>query len=278
MATPDVDLLELVAERVEDVAGPPTLRSRGMNQSRKSEGREGPYGAQKAAAEVADRRFPVCAVPPLDPLIRTDERDPPAARRPLAEVAEEEAEPGAKAVARLVADAQDDLLGDLLAGEAAPVEHRPDGDLDLRDLRRVERRMDNAVRVPPRADERRAGRCVRRERADRRVKRAQLPGRVQMQRAAERPRLHEGPLLPQGVADIGGGDPVHARRELKLRRRLYLCLDATELPHDVEEALGRRALGEEGAPEPARPHPLPRHGVRAHPQGGIAMVTRGGRA
>ena len=60
-----------------------------------------------------------------------------------------------------------------------------------------------------------------------------------MQRPAQRPGLHERAVAPERVANVGLRDAVDARRQLELRGRLNLRMDAADTPHDLDQ-VGRR--------------------------------------
>src|SRR4051794_7966724 len=184
-----------------------------------------------ATQNFTERLLLVDVPPAFDPAVWTHERDLVPLRWALAGLRQEEGEARAEASLVLLPGAAHDFVGDLLAQERLPAERLPRRRLQLRALGDADRWMNDAVRVGPRRKCLRlpGGGAVRRE------PERQLVRRMQMQRAAQRPCLHERPVAPQRVAHVLLRDAVDARRELQLGRRLPLRVDAGDLPCDVDE-------------------------------------------
>jgi hypothetical protein len=72
----------------------------------------------------------------------------------------------------------------------------------------------------------------------------QLAGRMQVERSPERPGFHEQPALPESLPNVGLGNPVDTRGELKLCRRLHLGVHAAEVVCDIDKPSGGRPRGE----------------------------------
>ena len=251
-------LLELVAERVEE--RPSARCGQEPRHEPLAEGARphGAVGAHEAPAGLAKRLVRVDLPPPGDPLVGPDERHLRSSRRALAEPAEEEAEPGEQPLPRLRANPLHHLLGDLLARQATAVEHVEDRRLDRLDLLRCERRVHRSLRVAPRPDDRRIRRGSTGEDATRRMPHAQLGRRVEMERATQRPRLHERARLPEGGADVRARHPVDPRRELELGRRLNLSLHPAEVACDIQQPGRRRHDRRATSARPAARGPRPR--------------------
>jgi hypothetical protein len=91
--------------------------------------------------------------------------------------------------------------------------------------------MQQTVRIRPRFQ---LG-PLRRERAARRQPERHFVGRMQVERAAQRPRLHQPAVAPERVADVLLRDAVDTRGQLQLGRGLHLRVDAADATDDVDE-------------------------------------------
>ena len=181
-----------------------------------------PVRKEKAPDRLAERGALVDLAPPLHPLVRTRERNAVSPRRPLTEIADEEAEARAHPAAVLPCDVTGDRVCELLAAEAAIVERVPHRGADVLELRRCDRRMDLPCRVAP-LDEATAVRVL--HRAPRGEPERELLGWMEMQRSPNRPRLHERSVAPERVTDVLPRQPADARRQRELRSRLHLRVD-----------------------------------------------------
>jgi hypothetical protein len=153
----------------------------------------------------------------------------------LAQVSEEEREPGTETPPRARADAADDIFGELLARQAAAVERVPHRFANLLHLLAADWRVDRPCGVAP---------CLklllgRRARPSPTggVPDRQFPGGVQVQGAAQRPCLDEHAALPQGRADVRLRDVRHPCAKLQLRGGLYLRVHAAHRACDLDQAL-----------------------------------------
>ena len=188
----DVDLLELVAERVEEragIGGPECGRREPLAKVTRP---RGAVGAQVAAADLEQRRLLLHLPPAVDPLVRSHEGDPAALRRPLAKLGQEERETREQTLPRAGTDSLHDLLGELVPPEAPAVERVPDRRTGRLHVVGPERGVQHALRIAPGFQP--VG--VIRRRADRtpgRVPEWQLAGGMKMKRAAQRPGLDERP-------------------------------------------------------------------------------------
>jgi len=157
-------------------------------------------------------------------------------RRSLTELAEEEGETRAQPLLVLRADTRCDFTGELLAEQAPAVERIPDRGANRLPLVTADFGVEDAGRVSP------GGQLTRRacDSPPGRTPQRQLNGRVQMERSAQRPGLHEQPAFPEGLPYAGLGDPVHTEGELKLCGRLHLGVHAAEVVCDIDEPSGGR--------------------------------------
>lgn len=114
--------------------------------------------------------------------------------------------------------------------------------------------MEHSVRVVPRRE---PALAATGDGAPRGEPHRQVPGRMQVQRAANRPRLHERPPLPERLADVALRHPVDARRELELRRALHLRMDPAHVVRDHDELVGARAFREVRTSEAPPPQIVP---------------------
>ena len=207
-------------------------------------------GAQVAAADLTQAFLLVHFFPALDPLVRTGERDLASLRRPLTEDgAAEEREPRQQTPSCLRSHALHDFGGEFFAQETAAVERFQHCGAYLLDVIASERRVQFAFRIDPGFQFFRFG---RRHCAAGRVPERQLHARMEVERSAQRPRLHELATFPEGFADILLRDPFEARGELKLGRRLNLRVHAAEVVDDFEQTVGAGPRRQEAALETAR--------------------------
>ncbi len=79
----------------------------------------------------------------------------------------------------------------------------------------------------------------------------ELVGGMEMERAAECPRLDELAPLPQRCPDVRLRDAGDAGRELQLRRRLDLRVHAPDLAGDLHESVAAGRMREEASREPS---------------------------
>src|SRR4051794_501217 len=150
-----------------------------------------------------------------------------------------------------LAGAADDFVRELLAQQRLGAEHFPRRLLQLQQLVDADGGMHNAVRVRPRRELLRStANCALRREPER-----QLVSRVEMERAAQGPRLDERALTPQRVANVLLREPVDARRQLQLGGRLHLRVDSANLSRDVGQRRG--AQGERAARESSRANLFP---------------------
>ena len=80
---------------------------------------------------------------------------------------------------------------------------------------------------------------------------------MEVERAANRPCLHELSSLPKGVAHVLLGHPFDPRAERELGCSHHLRMDSAGCSHDVDEALGLRAVRQEMAGEPPGTNVVP---------------------
>ena len=146
----------------------------------------------------------------------------------------------------LPADTADDLRGELLAEQAPAVEHIPDRGANRLHLVTADSGVAEAGRVSP------GGQLTRRARDSPpgRMPESELAGRMEVERSAQRPGLHQQSALPEGLPNVGLGDPVDTRGELKLCRRLHLGVHAAEVMCDIDKSSGGRPRGQRRAGEP----------------------------
>ena len=255
MSAVHADLLEVIGKLVEQ-----RPRLRGFERGRGEPCAEvggpcRPVRAQETPADLSQRlRLVVEPSPAVDPLVGSHEGDPRALRRSLAQLAEEEGEARAQALSRRGAHALHDFLRELLAQQAAAVQHLPDRGANRLDLLGFERRVNRARgiapgRQPPIA---RAG-----DGAPGRVPERELLRRMEVERSADRPGLDERALLPQRRSDIGLLDSLDPGCKLQLGRCLHLCVDAAHRTHDLDEPIAARAIAERRARQTPRPYLFP---------------------
>jgi hypothetical protein len=80
---------------------------------------------------------------------------------------------------------------------------------------------------------------------------------MEVEGAAQRPRLHELPTLPERVTDVLLRDPVDPGGELQLGRCLDLRVDSTGFVRDLDEPVRACALGERAAGKTPRTNLVP---------------------
>src|SRR5262245_21892599 len=150
-ATRDAYLLEVVAEALEQRPGVRRLE-RGRAAPLAEVGRPSrAVGAQESTTRLSQGAVQIGdLLPAFDPLIRARERDPRSLRRSLAELVEEEGKPRPESLPRCGADPLYDLLGELVAQQAATVQGLPDSGAGRVDVVRVERRVNHTSRIRPR--------------------------------------------------------------------------------------------------------------------------------
>ena len=95
------------------------------------------------------------------------------------------------------------------------------------------------------------------DRSPRRGPQGELVGGMDVERAAQRPRLHELTPLPERVAHVGLRDPVDASRELELGGAHHLRVDAADVTDDLDEPVRGRSLVEVASREPSRANLVP---------------------
>src|SRR6266480_5111155 len=105
----DVDLFELVAERLEQLACFGSLERRRREPFAKVARPRRAVGAQVAPADFGERLFFPHLLPAFNPLVRPDEGDLGPARRSLTELGEEESETRAQPLLVLSANTAHDL-------------------------------------------------------------------------------------------------------------------------------------------------------------------------
>ena len=251
----DVHHLQLIRERVEQGSRVGRLELPGREPLPEIIRRGRAIRAQVAAAHLTQAFVLVELLPTLHPLVRAGERDLASLRWPLAENgAAEEGEARQQAPFCLWADALHDPGGEFLAQQATAVERVQHRVADLFHVIASERRVQLTFRIDPRFQllrlARPHGSCGRQPQR-------QIVSRMEVEGAAQRPRLHELPAFPERVADVLLHDPIDARRELQLRRRLNLRVHAADVVNDFEQTVRARSPRQEAARKTTRANRVP---------------------